>query len=130
MDPEWKIPHFEKMLYDNAQSLGLYANIYKEFKNPLFRSTVNKTFDFLQKRMENSQGGYFSAVDADNEDGEGRYYVFTLEEIKRVAGKDIDLLVEYYRINLDNPIENLYYHLNYFLFFLPNNHTITKTVEI
>ena len=41
VDPEWKIPHFEKMLYDNAQSLGLYANIYKEFKNPLFRSTVN-----------------------------------------------------------------------------------------
>ena len=111
VDPEWKIPHFEKMLYDNAQLLGLYANIYKEFKNPLFRSTVNKTFDFLQKRMENGQGGYFSAVDADNEDGEGRYYVFNLEEIKRVAGNDIDLLLEYYRINLDNPIEDLYYHL-------------------
>ncbi len=111
VDPEWKIPHFEKMLYDNAQSLSLYANIYKEFKNPLFRSTVYKTFEFLQKRMENGQGGYFSAVDADNKDGEGRYYVFDLEEIKRVAGNDINLLLEYYRINLNKPIEDSHYHL-------------------
>ncbi|MDA7570819.1 DUF255 domain-containing protein, partial [Flavobacteriaceae bacterium] len=48
VDPEWKIPHFEKMLYDNAQLLSLYANAYKEFKTPLFKSTVYKTFDFLQ----------------------------------------------------------------------------------
>ena len=111
VDPEWKIPHFEKMLYDNAQLLSLYANAYKEFKTPLFKSTVYKTFDFLQKRMENTEGGYFSAIDADNEQGEGRYYMFTIDEIKKAAGQDLSMILDYYRIGLDKPIENSFYHL-------------------
>ena len=111
VDPEWKIPHFEKMLYDNAQLLSLYANAYKEFKSPLFKSTVYKTFDFLQKRMENIEGGYFSAIDADNEQGEGRYYMFNVDEIKKAAGQDLSMILDYYRIELDKPIENSFYHL-------------------
>ena len=111
VDPEWKIPHFEKMLYDNAQLLSLYANAYKEFKSPLFKSTVYKTFDFLQKRMENTEGGYFSAIDADNEQGEGRYYMFNVDEIKKAAGQDLSMIFDYYRIELDKPIENSFYHL-------------------
>ena len=111
VDPEWKIPHFEKMLYDNAQLLTLYANAYKEFKTPLFKSTVYKTFDFLQKRMENTEGGYFSAIDADNEQGEGRYYIFNVDELKKVAGQGLSLILDYYRIELDKPIENYFYHL-------------------
>ena len=111
IDPEWKIPHFEKMLYDNAQLLSLYANAYKEFKTPLFKSTVYKTFDFLQKRMENTEGGYFSAIDADNEQGEGRYYMFNIDEIKKAAGQDLSMILDYYQIELDKPIENSFYHL-------------------
>ena len=111
VDPEWKIPHFEKMLYDNAQLLSLYANAYKEFKTPLFKSTVYKTFDFLQKRMENIEGGYFSAIDADNEQGEGRYYMFNVDEIKKAAGQDLSMILDYYQIELDKPIENSFYHL-------------------
>ena len=111
VDPEWKIPHFEKMLYDNAQLLSLYANAYKEFKSPLFKSTVYKTFDFLQKRMENIEGGYFSAIDADNEQGEGRYYIFNVDEIKKAAGQDLSMILDYYQIELDKPIENSFYHL-------------------
>ena len=111
VDPEWKIPHFEKMLYDNAQLLSLYANAYKEFKTPLFKSTVYKTFDFLQKRMENTEGGYFSAIDADNEQGEGRYYMFSIDEIKKAAGQDLSMILDYYQIELDKPIENSFYHL-------------------
>jgi uncharacterized protein YyaL (SSP411 family) len=111
IDPEWKIPHFEKMLYDNAQLLSLYANAYKEFKTPLFKSTVYKTFDFLQKRMENIEGGYFSAIDADNEQGEGRYYMFNVDEIKKAAGQDLSMILDYYQIELDKPIENSFYHL-------------------
>ena len=111
VDPEWKIPHFEKMLYDNAQLLSLYANAYKEFKTPLFKSTVYKTFDFLQKRMENTEGGYFSAIDADNEQGEGRYYMFNIDEIKKAAGQDLSMILDYYQIELDKPIENSFYHL-------------------
>lgn len=111
IDPEWKIPHFEKMLYDNAQLLTLYANAYKEFKTPLFKSTVYQTFTFLQNRMENNEGAYFSAIDADNDQGEGRYYMFSIEELKKVAGRDLNLILDYYQIDLDEPIENSFYHL-------------------
>jgi len=79
VDPEWRVPHFEKMLYDNAQLLTLYANAFKQFKLPLYKSTVYNTYAFLQNKMKNSKGGYFSAIDADNNQGEGRYYIFTSE---------------------------------------------------
>ena len=111
VDPEWKIPHFEKMLYDNAQLLTLYANGYKEFKNPLFKSTVYQTFGFLKKRMENSKGAFYSAIDADNALGEGRYYIFDAEEIKKVADQDLSLLQDYYQIDLDKPFDESFYHL-------------------
>ena len=111
VDPEWKIPHFEKMLYDNAQILTLYSNAYKEFKNPLFKSTVDKTFSFLQNRMKNSEGGYFSAIDADNNEGEGHYYIFNKDEITNVAGNDLELLLDFYQIDIDNPTIESQYHL-------------------
>ena len=106
VDPQWKIPHFEKMLYDNAQLLSLYSNAFKQFKSPLFKVTVYNTFDFLQKRMKNHEGGFYSAIDADNNQGEGRYYVFDSQEIKKIAGKELSLLQEYYQIDLDKPFED------------------------
>ena len=111
VDPEWRVPHFEKMLYDNAQLLTLYANAFKQFKLPLYKSTVYNTYAFLQNKMKNSKGGYFSAIDADNNQGEGRYYIFTSEEIKRVADKDLSIILNYYQIELDKPFENFFYHL-------------------
>ena len=111
VDPQWKIPHFEKMLYDNAQLLSLYSNAFKQFKSPLFKVTVYNTFDFLQKRMKNHEGGFYSAIDADNNQGEGRYYVFDSQEIKKIAGKELSLLQEYYQIDLDQPFEDSFYHL-------------------
>jgi hypothetical protein len=111
VDPEWKIPHFEKMLYDNAQLLTLYSNAYKEFKNPFFKSTVYKTFEFLKKQMKNKEGGYYAAIDADNDKGEGRYYIFNSDEIKKIADSDLLLVQDYYRINLDKPFEKSFYHL-------------------
>jgi uncharacterized protein YyaL (SSP411 family) len=94
VDTEWKIPHFEKMLYDNAQLLTLFSNAYKEFKKPLFKTTVYSIFDFLNNRMENSQGAFYSAIDADNNQGEGRYYVFNAEEIKNVGGDDLKSFIK------------------------------------
>ena len=111
VDPEWRIPHFEKMLYDNAQLLSLYSNAYKEFKTPLFKSTVYNTYTFLQKKMENSKGGYFSSIDADNDQGEGRYYTFNIEEIKKVGGEDLNMILDYYGIELNKPIDDYFYHL-------------------
>jgi len=111
VDPKWEIPHFEKMLYDNGQLLTLFANGYKQFQNPLFKTRVYQTFAFLKKRMENSKGGFFAAIDADNDEGEGRYYVFNSEEIKKVAGDDLLLCTDFYRINLDKPFEDSFFHL-------------------
>lgn len=111
VDPEWKIPHFEKMLYDNAQLLSLYANAYKSSKNPLYKATVYQTFDFLMKRMANEQGAFFSAIDADNDAGEGLYYVFDLQELNKVGGDDISLLLDFYRIDLNKPFSENYFHL-------------------
>lgn len=111
VDSAWKIPHFEKMLYDNALLLDLYANAYKESKNPLFKSTVYQTYDLLHNRMNNNKGAFYSAIDADNNQGEGRYYIFDREEIEMVGGDDISLLKEFYQINFDNPFENRFFHL-------------------
>jgi len=111
VDPYWNIPHFEKMLYDNAQVLGLYANAFKQFQNPLFKERVYQTFDFLQSRMARNQGGYYAAIDADNKEGEGQYYVFTKETLQEVAQADFDLFVDYYNIDLGHPFEEHFFLL-------------------
>jgi uncharacterized protein YyaL (SSP411 family) len=111
VDPFWNIPHFEKMLYDNAQVLGLYANAYKENKNPIFKERVYQTFTFLKNRLANPKGAYYSAIDADNNEGEGRYYVFTKESLELIAQKDIDLFVDYFNIDFDKPFEEYFYNL-------------------
>ena len=111
VDPEWKIPHFEKMLYDNAQCLSLYANAYKRFQKPLFKDRVEKTFSFLKERLESRSGGFYAAIDADNDEGEGGYYVYSKEELKQVAQNNFDLLLDYYQVELDDPFEKGNYHL-------------------
>lgn len=108
VDPLWNIPHFEKMLYDNAQVLGLYANAYKQFKNPLFKERVYQTFSFLKNRMAHSQGGYYSAIDADNDQGEGRYSVFSKKELEQITGTDFELFSDYHNLTV---FEEKYFHL-------------------
>ena len=111
VDPEWKIPHFEKMLYDNAQLLGLFANAFKVFKNPVFKDRVFQIFHFLKTTFKDTDGGYYSAIDADNSQGEGRYYVFSKEELQTAAQEDFALLVDFYQIDLKDPFESHFYHL-------------------
>ena len=111
IDSSWNIPHFEKMLYDNAQVLGLYSNAFKQFQNPLFKERVYQTFSFLKSRMFNKDGGYYSAIDADNKDGEGQYYLFTKEAIQEIVQEDFDLFIDYYRIDLNAPFEEQYFLL-------------------
>ena len=111
VDPYWNIPHFEKMLYDNAQVLGLYSNAFKQSKNSVFKERVYQTFNFLKKRMANPAGGYYSAIDADNNEGEGRYYVFSKESLQAAAEDDFDLLIAYFNIDLNEPFEEYFYNL-------------------
>lgn len=97
-DPQWKIPHFEKMLYDNAQLLSLYSKGYKVFKAPLFKKTVEETIAFLDREMKNPEGGYYAAIDADSEGEEGKFYVWTEEELKNILGEEFPLFSAYFGV--------------------------------
>ncbi len=104
-DSLWKVPHFEKMLYDNAQLIGLFANAYKATGNDLFKKISIETINFLRKSMSNGDGGYYSAYDADSEGEEGKYYVWTVDEIKKInlppCGTEdgFKIFSEYYNLN-------------------------------
>lgn len=95
-DSHWNIPHFEKMLYDNAQLINLYSKAYSILKDPVYKQIVFETIAFLQKEMKNPQGGYFAALDADSEGEEGKYYVWTNEELQHLIGNEFDLFSAYY----------------------------------
>jgi len=97
-DAEWHIPHFEKMLYDNGQLLSLYANGYKLSKNKQFKRVILETTKWLSREMLDKSGGFYSALDADSEGVEGKFYVWTEDEIKTIAGDDFELVAEYYDV--------------------------------
>lgn len=103
-DTKWHIPHFEKMLYDNGQLVSLYANAYKVFKNPLYKDVVYETLAFIERELYNTEGYFYSSLDADsdNKEGhheEGAYYVWTAEELKTLLKEDFSLFSEIYNIN-------------------------------
>ena len=97
-DANWKVPHFEKMLYDNAQALSLYSQAYINFKDIAYKNVVWETIEFLNREMKNPDGGYFAALDADSEGEEGKYYIWKADELKKVLGDDFELFSAYYNI--------------------------------
>lgn len=97
-DEEWHVPHFEKMLYDNGQLLSLYANGYKLTKNPKFKRVILETTAWLQREMLDESGGFYSALDADSEGVEGKFYVWTYEEVTQLAGDDFEMIASYYDV--------------------------------
>jgi uncharacterized protein len=88
VDKEWFAPHFEKMLYDNAQLLSLYSEAYAVTKEEDFKRAVYETFDWLQREMMHADGAYFSALDADSEGEEGKFYVWKSAELLALLGDD------------------------------------------
>ena len=104
VDEKWHIPHFEKMLYDNAQLVSLYSDAYSLSKNELYKEVVYETLAFIKKELTDEEGGFYCAIDADslNEEGileEGAYYIFTKKELQTYLGKDFTLFAAYYNIN-------------------------------
>ena len=102
-DMKWHVPHFEKMLYDNAQLVSLYSQAYKATKNPLYEEVVKETLEYIKKEMTHQEGAFYSSLDADSvsEEGEleeGAYYVFNKEELKLQLEEDFNLFSEYYNV--------------------------------
>ena len=88
VDEKWLVPHFEKMLYDNAQLVRIYAQAYCVTREPLFKQVVDETMTHLMREMLHTEGGFYSTQDADSEGEEGKFFVWTEEEISQILGED------------------------------------------
>jgi hypothetical protein len=86
----WTVPHFEKMLYDNAQLVELYADAYRVTPDPIYKRVVAETLSFVAREMTGPDGGFYSALDADSNGVEGEFYVWTPDDIKAALGNDAD----------------------------------------
>ena len=95
-DPYWLVPHFEKMLYDNALLSRLYLHVYQATGNPLYRRIVEETLDYVLREMTDASGGFYSTQDADSEGVEGKFFVWTPPEIESVLGTGLASLVSGY----------------------------------
>jgi uncharacterized protein YyaL (SSP411 family) len=87
-DAVWLVPHFEKMLYDNAQLASVYAEAFARWNDPLYRQVAEETLAWVSREMTAPEGGFYSALDADSEGGEGAYYLWSLKEITDVLGPE------------------------------------------
>jgi uncharacterized protein len=92
-DREWLVPHFEKMLYDNAQLARLYVHAHQVTGQDAYRQVAEETLDYLLREMRHPDGGFFSAQDADSEGVEGKFYVWSWGELVEVAGEEVALLL-------------------------------------
>jgi len=116
-DAKWHVPHFEKMLYDNAQLVSLYADAYLATKNELYKKTVVETLNFVEKELMAPNGAFYSSLDADSKNKsnkleEGAYYVWKKEELQTLLKSDFPLFQKYFNVNENGQWENG----NYILF--------------
>jgi len=97
-DSLWTIPHFEKMLNDNAQLVSLYAHAYQVTGNQFFKSIAQGTIEFLERDMSSHSRAFYSSLDADSKDGEGDYYAWTATEVNNAAGENRESISKYYHV--------------------------------
>ncbi|MBL4657780.1 MAG: thioredoxin domain-containing protein [Flavobacteriales bacterium] len=98
-DATWKVPHFEKMLYDNSQLVSLYSEAYQLTKSPLYKDVVYETLEFVKRELTDKTGAFYSALDADSDGEEGKFYVWSKEELKTALGEDYNVFGDYYNVN-------------------------------
>ena len=88
VDEKWLVPHFEKMLYDNAQLIRIYVDVFRITQDPIFRRVVEETLTYLLREMLHSEGGFYSTQDADSEGEEGRFFVWEYDEVIKILGEE------------------------------------------
>ena len=98
VDMLWKVPHFEKMLYDNGQLIELYSKAYRITKSPLYKRVVDETVQWLEREMIADRGGLYSALDADTEGEEGKFYVWSERELAETLTNDFDWASDYFEM--------------------------------
>jgi hypothetical protein len=98
VDGNWHVPHFEKMLYDNAQLVSLYSQAYQYSPTELYKNVVFETLTWVTREMTSPEGGFYSALDADSEGVEGKFYTFSKAEVVEALSEDAELFCLYYTI--------------------------------
>jgi uncharacterized protein YyaL (SSP411 family) len=98
VDDHWLVPHFEKMLYDNAQLARVYLHAWQITRDPLYKRITEQTLDYILREMTHAQGGFYSSQDADSEGEEGKFYVWTAGEIQSVLADKAPRIMAYYGV--------------------------------
>lgn len=100
-DRKWLVPHFEKMLYDNALLIGLISDACRHHPQLAFQLVLEETLDWIEREMLSPTGGFYSALDADSEGEEGKYYTWSKKEIEEILGEDAVWFCEYYNVSTE-----------------------------
>jgi len=97
-DSKWFLPHFEKMLYDQAMLAMAYAEVYEVTKDEFYKTTATEIFNYIIRDMTDQQGGFYSAEDADSEGVEGKFYIWNYSEIEKILKDDALLFIDFFNI--------------------------------
>ncbi len=106
VDSAWRVPHFEKMLYDNAQMISLYSQAFQMTKKEQYRQVVQETIHFLEQNFKAKKGGFYASFDTDSEGDEGTFYTWKKSEIEQILGDDTDFFCNYFSITEKGNWEN------------------------
>ncbi len=107
-DMDWFAPHFEKMLYDNGQLLSLYTEAYQATGEERYKTVVYETISWIEREMTSPEGGFYSALDADSEGEEGKFYIWEEPELRAFLGEEADLFIDYYGVTPEGNWEHTY----------------------